>query len=133
MFGLIDTISRNFLGKYGSNLLDFLLSHGFGVCVVVILYGSLLIFAQRNLDKIGKKVKNLEKDDLFLQKDPFMVLAAKDADFWRRLQKESQFPFIALSSSLLLYRINRNNLNKLLSRYILNYQQQQKLNIRSKK
>ena len=127
MFGLINAMLREFLGKYGIKLLDVLLSNSLIVCTIVIFYGVLLVFAQGNMEKIGKKAKNLETGDILPGKDPASILAAKKPEFWEQLQEGIRFPFISLPSSFLLYRITQANMNKLLIRYFLSQQRQMKI------
>ena len=127
MFGLIDGLLQGFLGKYGRVLLDILLSNSFVVCTIVVIYGAILIFAQKNLEKIGKKAKTLESGNDLFCKDPAVVLAEKENEFWEQLRGASQFPFIALSSSLFFYLVTRSTMNKLLIRYFLSQQHQKKI------
>lgn len=126
MFGLIDAMIREFLGKYGKKVLDALLSNSFIVCSIVVLYGAILIFAQRNLEKIGKKAKTLVNDGAFSSGDPARVLEDTSPDFWEQLSKTSQFPLISAPSSFLLYRITQENMKNLLPKYYLIEQRQWK-------
>ena len=111
---MFDSISREFLGKYGRMLLDFVLSNGLVICSIVVIYGAFLIYAQRNMENIGKKAKTMEIDDVLCNSDPVAALAAKEHDFWEALRKASRFPFISLPTSFLLYPVNQTNINKLL-------------------
>ena len=131
MFGLIDRLTKEFLGKYGRIALDFLLSNTFVICTIVIAYGTLLIFAQRNLEKLAEKTKKSENSNELFKKDPASALAEKDPEFWEQLREASKFPFISLPSSLLFYRLTQANMNKLLSRYLV-LQQKTKYRARGK-
>jgi len=117
MFRLVDGITQDLLGIYGRILLDFLLSNSLIICSIVVIYGAVLIFAQRNFDRICQKAKGLDKDNALSGENPAIVLANKGCEFWEQLQKDSQFPFIALPSSFFLYRINQTTMTKLLVRY----------------
>jgi hypothetical protein len=122
MFGLIDSINREFLGKYGRIVLGFCLENSLVICGIVIVYGMLLAAAHNNLERIAKKAKALGEDGLFNAGKPEEILAAKNEEFWNELQYASGFPFISHSTKLLLYRVNKKNIQKLLSRFIV-YQQ----------
>jgi hypothetical protein len=128
VFGLINAIIRDFLGKYGGKLLDLVLSNSSIICLVVVLYGTVLIFARRNMEKIGKEAKSLEDGSIFSEREPFSALASRDAMFWDQLRKVSRFPFITLPSSLLLYRVTRTNTHILLAKYIVYRQRQERIN-----
>jgi hypothetical protein len=125
MFRLIESISREFLGKYGGMLLDFCLENSLIICVIVILYGMLLAAAHNNLERIAKKAKDLGKDELFNAGKPEEILAAKSEEFWDELRNVSGFPFISHSTKLFLYRATKKNMQMLLSRFIA-YQQKNK-------
>jgi hypothetical protein len=118
MFGLVEIIIRDFLGKYGSLALDFLRENSLFIGILVILYGLVLILAQNNLEKIAKKANELENGNLFAKKEPLTFLTAKPPEFWDDLQHVSGFPFISHTTKLLLYRVTQENLCKLLVRYI---------------
>jgi hypothetical protein len=119
MFGFINSLLRDLLGKYGRMVLDFLLSNSFVLCAGIVLYGTVLIFARRNLEKMGKKAKAAEDGDALSHGDPAAVFAAKEAEYWEQLRQDSQFPFISLQSSLSLYRVTQENMNKLLVGHFL--------------
>jgi len=127
MFGLINALIENFLGKYGRILLDILLSNSFIICIIVIVYGIVLHFAQKNMENIGKKAKMLKLNVIFSGKEPNALLSAKESELWEQLRKDIKFPFISLPSSLFLYRITEVNINKLLVRYFLSQKYQKKL------
>jgi hypothetical protein len=125
MFQLIDSINREFLGKYGRIALDFCLENSLIICGIVIVYGMLLAAAHNNLERIAKKAKDLGKDELFNAGKPEEALTAKSEEFWNELRNASGFPFISHSTKLLLYRTNKKNMQMLLSRFIA-YQQKNK-------
>lgn len=122
---MIDSINREFLGKYGRIVLDFCLENTLIICGIVVVYGMLLAAAHNNLERIAKKAKALGEDGLFNAGKPEEILAAKNEEFWNELQYASGFPFISHSTKLLLYRVNKKNIQKLLSRFIV-YQQKNK-------
>ena len=111
-------------------MLDVLLSNSFAVCTLVVIYGVILILAQRNLEKLAEKAKTLENGNILYSNDPAAALAEKGLPFWEELRKTSRFPFIALASSFLVYRVTQENMNKLLVRFI---SQKQKMQRRGKR
>jgi hypothetical protein len=125
MFRLIESINREFLGKYGRIALDFCLENSLIICGIVIVYGMLLAAAHNNLERIAKKAKDLGEDELFNADRPEEILTAKNEEFWNELRSVSGFPFISHSTKFLLYRVNKKNMQKLLSRFIA-YQQKNK-------
>jgi hypothetical protein len=125
MFRLLEAISRDFLGKYGRIVLNFCLENSLIVCGIVIVYGIVLAAAQNNLERIAKKAKDLGKDELFKTGKPEELLGSKSEEFWDELRHASGFPFISHSTKLLLYRVNKQNIQKMLSRFIV-YQQKNK-------
>jgi hypothetical protein len=125
MFRLVEGISRDFLGKYGRIALDFCLENSLIICGIVLVYGIILAAAQNNLERIAKKAKSLGEEDLFNTSKPEELLGAKGEEFWDELRHASNFPFISHSTKLLLYRINKQNIQKLLSRLII-YQRKNK-------
>jgi hypothetical protein len=125
MFRLLEAISKDFLGKYGRSVLDFCLENSLIMCGIVIIYGIILVAAQNNLERIAEKAKDLGNDELFNTNKPEEILDTKNGEFWTELQYTSGFPFISHPTKLLLYRVNKKNLQKMLSRFIT-YQQKNK-------
>jgi hypothetical protein len=124
MFRSIEAIIRDFLGKYGRIALDFCLENSLIICGIVIVYGMILAAAQNNLERIVKKAGDLE-DGLFKTGKPDELLNTKSEEFWDELRRASGFPFISHATKLLLYRVNKPNIQKMLSRFIV-YQQKNK-------
>ena len=118
MFGIFDSISRELLGKWGRNLLDFVLANSYIICPIVVFYGAILIFAQRNMEKIAKKAETLENGSNLYQNDPTSAFTAKESEYWEQLREVSGFPFISLPSSFRLYRSTSKNISSLIVPFI---------------
>ena len=118
MFGIFDSISRELLGKWGRNLLDFVLANSYIICPIVVFYGAILIFAQRNMEKIAKKAETLENGSNLYQNDPTSAFTAKESEYWEQLREVSGFPFISLPSSFRLYRSTPKNISSLIVPFI---------------
>jgi hypothetical protein len=111
-------MSRTALGTYGNMVLDFLLEHLAEFGIIVVLYGIIVIFAHRNLEKIALKAKELIKDSLTPEADHNAIISAQNEEFWDKLVEASTFSLIALPAALFCHRTTKDNLKKLLTRLI---------------
>ncbi|MDR1389746.1 MAG: hypothetical protein LBJ31_07190 [Treponema sp.] len=128
--GLFEYMSRTALGTYGVMILDFLLAHLAEFGVVVVLYGSMVILAHRNLEKITLKARELCGDSLTPESDHGALVSSQNEAFWDKLAESSTFPLIALPAALLCRRSTKENLKKLLVRLVA---ARQKIDGRTKK
>ncbi|MDR2553623.1 MAG: hypothetical protein LBD31_10740 [Treponema sp.] len=119
---MIDYAVREALGPYGRAMLDFWLEHTIVISSIVLLYGILVICAQRNLQNMVHKCIDLLGKETLMRAEPEKIWDSQNQEFWNTVQQSSHFPFIALPFSLVVHRITSANMNKLLGRYF-SYQQ----------
>ncbi len=121
---MIDIVIKSFLGSVGTIILEYYRQNAVWINSLVLIYGLLVYFARRNYRKILNEVLS----DFYRQYGN--RLNKKNREEIHRLLKKwniplhigkhkMRFPFITSSNGLLIYPINQQILERLISLDVL--------------